>query len=84
MEDTSSSISAGSSAFDRFTIRFNNLFIAMFSYSTVREARVHNFKVTLIFRVIQVSILAYVIGLVQAGRIFPLMNLKFLKFFDFV
>ena len=41
----------------------------MFSYSTVREARVHNFKVTLIFRVIQTSILAYVIGCVKNSLI---------------
>ena len=62
MDDSFSSMSASSGVLDRFISGFNSFFLAVFSYSTVREAKVHNFKVTFIFRVIQISILTYIIG----------------------
>lgn len=33
------------------------------SYSTVRLARVHSFKITALFRTIQLTIISYIIGL---------------------
>lgn len=40
---------------------FNNLF----SYSTVRLAKIHNKKIAILFRVLQLSIVSYIIGLVN-------------------
>lgn len=37
-------------------------FDAIFTYSTVRQAKIHSVKIALIFRIIQLSILAYIIG----------------------
>jgi hypothetical protein len=47
-----------------FLSNLGAFFSASFTYSTVREARVRSFKVALIFRTIQLLILAYIIGYV--------------------
>ena len=44
--------------------KFSILFNAVFSFSTIRLARIHDVKIGIIFRFLQIGILGYIIGLV--------------------
>ena len=41
---------------------FNIVYDTIFSYYTVRQARVYSFKVAFLYRFIQIAIIGYIIG----------------------
>ncbi|RNA03742.1 P2X purinoceptor 4, partial [Brachionus plicatilis] len=41
---------------------FSSIFFGYFSYTTVREAKIHNFLIAFIFRILQLLIFIYIIG----------------------
>ena len=42
--------------------KFSILMNSIFSFSTVRQARIHDIKIGIIFRILQIGIIGYVIG----------------------
>lgn len=51
-------------------------FDAIFTYSTVRLAKIHSVKIALIFRLLQLIIIGYIIGFLF---IFLIQTIKFLE-----
>jgi hypothetical protein len=39
-----------------------SMFFGYFSYSTVREAKIHSFFIAVVYRLLQAAILTYIIG----------------------
>jgi hypothetical protein len=56
---------------DGYTVSFNIksipslVYSSIFSYSTVRLAKINSFKVALTFRILQLAIIAYIVGLIN-------------------
>lgn len=38
------------------------IYDGIFSYSTIRQSKIHSFKIALLFRIIQISIIGYIVG----------------------
>lgn len=38
------------------------IYNGIFSYSTIRQSKIHSFKIALLFRIIQISIIGYIVG----------------------
>ena len=46
----------------RFGLFFKSIYFTIFTYSTIREVRVHSFKVAFVFRAMQVGVIGYIVG----------------------
>ena len=41
---------------------WNLAYDAAFTYSTIRVAKIHSFSISIVYRIIQLSIIAYIVG----------------------